>query len=186
MGRALFPRTTGSTERQIVETAQFDALDSTSCRRRKRGFALVTALIATIIILALGILVIQLSTQDLRSGAATVGEKKALSAADTGIHQLMRDFDPQATGGVSGFAATDVVVDATNAPGDQYTIGAPASPTSGPAFLPMPGYSIGGGQTWGQKRFNVDVTGENIRYDTEVQIGVGIGYGPIEISTMSR
>jgi Tfp pilus assembly protein PilX len=182
MEQALFPRIT---ESAISETGPYGAVDSMPCRR-PQGFALITALIATIIILALGVLVIQLSTQDLRSSSATVGEKKALTAADTGIHQLMRDFDPQAAGGTAGFAATDVVVDATDAPGDQYSIGVPALPASGPAFIPMSGYSIGGGQTWGQKRFNVDVTGENIRYDTKVQIGIGVGYGPIEISTMSR
>ena len=183
MEQALFPRTTGS----VIsgETVHLNALDSTPCSQRGRGFALIAALIATIIMLALGILVIQLSTQDLRSGSATVGEKKALTAADTGIHQLMRNFDPQDT---SGFPKTNVVVDETNAPGDRYStsVPSPPGPGQGPAFLPMSGYSIGGGQTWGQKRFNVDVTGKNINYKTEVQIGVGFGYGPIEISTQYK
>ena len=181
MEQALSRRTTGS-DRGVGRAMRFRVLDSMSYERRERGFALVTAMIAAIIMLAMGILVIQLSTQDLKSGSATVGEKKALTAADTGIHQLMRTFDPQVTQTVK----TDVVVDEINAPGDRYSYGIPSVPTTGPAFLPMPGCSIGGGQTWGQKRFDVDVTGENIRYDTKVQIGVGVGYGPIEISTMSR
>ena len=164
----------------ISRKRQFNALDSKSCNQRERGVALVAALIATIIMLALGILVIQLSTHDLRSGAATVGEKKALAAADTGIHQLMRNFDPQAA-----VAVSDVVVDEPNAPGDtySYSVPSPTKPGEGPAFLPMSGYSVGGGQTWGQKLFNVDVTGKNTKYKTEVQIGVGFGYGPVEIST---
>jgi Tfp pilus assembly protein PilX len=152
----------------------------------EKGFALVAAVLACVILLALAMLVIHLSTQDLRISAKVVGEKKAMAAAETGIHQLMRTFDPQATGGLASFAATNVAVDAVNAPGDVYTIGAPSVPTSGPAFLPMPGYSIGGGQSWGQRCYNADVTGRNTGYNTRIDIGVGLGYGPIEISTMSR
>jgi Tfp pilus assembly protein PilX len=152
----------------------------------QKGFALVAAVLACLILLALAMLVIHLSTQDLRTSAKTVGEKKALSAAETGIHQLMRTFDPQATGGLGSFAATDVVVDTVNAPGDVYSISTPSTPTTGPAFLPMAGYSIGGGQSWGQRRYDVDVTGRNTSYNTQIVIGVGVGYGPIEISTMSR
>lgn len=183
MEQALFSRTTGSA---ISGTGQFKTPASLFGRQSQSGFALITAIIASIIMLGLGIMVIQMSTQDLRSGAATAGEKKALTAADTGIHQLLRVFDPLDAGGLSGFAATDVIVDATNAPGDQYTIGIPSLPTSGPAYLPMSGFSIGGGQSWGQKRYNVLVTGENVNHDTGVQIDAGVGYGPIEITTMSR
>ncbi len=152
----------------------------------EKGFALVAAVLACLILLALAMLVIHLSTQDLRISAKTVGEKKALSAAETGIHQLMRTFDPQATGGLGSFAATDVVVDTVNAPGDVYSIGTPTIPTQGPAFLPIAGYSIGGGQSWGQRRYDVDITGRNTSYATRIVIGVGVGFGPIEISTMSR
>jgi hypothetical protein len=152
----------------------------------EKGFALVAAVLACLILLALAMLVIHLSTQDLRISTKVVGEKKAMSAAETGIHQLMRTFDPQATGGLGSFARTDVVVDAVNAPGDRYSIGTPTVPTTGPAFLPMAGYSIGGGQSWGQRRYDVDITGRNTSYSTRVDIGLGVGYGPIEISTMSR
>lgn len=183
MEQALFLKTT---ELTISGFGQAKEIVSLSRLKRQRGFALVAALIASVIMLALGIMVIQLSTQDLRTGSATVGEKKALSAADTGINQLLRVFDPQDVGGLSGFAKTDIVVDAANAPGDSYTIGVPALPTSGPAYLSISGYSIGGGQSWGQKRFDVNVTGKNVPYKTEVKIAVGVGYGPIEISTMSR
>jgi hypothetical protein len=182
MELTLFSKTTGST---ISESGQVKKNDSLSCLKQQRGFALIAALIASVIMLALGIMVIQLSTQDLRSTSAMVGEKKALIAADTGINQLLRVFDPLDSGGLAGFAGTSIV-DENNAPGDRYTIGVPALPTSGPTYLPISGYSIGGGQSWGQKRYNADVMGENVNYDTEVKIAVGVGYGPIEISTMSR
>jgi hypothetical protein len=59
-------------------------------------------------------------------------------------------------------------------------------PTVGPIMLPLTGYSIGGGQSWGQSRYNMDVVGKNAEYNTQVTIGVGVGYGPVEMSTMSR
>ncbi len=180
MEQALFQRTTGSTAPQISETAQFHAHDLTSCRQRQRGFALIAALIATIIMLGLGILVIQLSTQDLRSGAAAVGEKKALTAADTGINRLLPVFYYPLPGGVSLniFQKTDEVADPTNDLGDRYSISAPDdTPEPGPTSLPVPGFST----DWALKRFDVDVTGKNTKYGTEVQIGIGMGYfGPAE------
>jgi 1,4-dihydroxy-2-naphthoyl-CoA synthase len=53
-------------------------------------------------------------------------------------------------------------------------------------MLPLAGYSIGGGQTWGQTRYDVTVTGENTSYNSRAQVSVGLGYGPIEMSTISR
>ena len=62
--------------------------------RQPRGFALVTAILAIMILMALGYLVISVSTGDLKISSRVVGEKKALSAAETGIHRMMQNFDP--------------------------------------------------------------------------------------------
>jgi len=56
----------------------------------------------------------------------------------------------------------------------------------GPIILPIAGYAIGGGQRWGQSRYNIDVVGKNTEYNTQVTIGVGVGYGPVEMTTMQR
>lgn len=149
----------------------------------ERGFVLVAAIMACLILLALAILVVHISTSDLRISAKTYGEKKALTAAETGLHQLMRTFDPA---NLSASAVSNVPVDPANVPGNLYSVGTPSLPTFGPVFLPMPGYSIGGGQSWGQRRYNVDIIGTNTTYATRVDLEVGVGYGPIEISTMSR
>ncbi len=149
----------------------------------EKGFALVTAILACVILFALAMLVIQLSTGDLRVSARTVGDKKAMMAAESGIHRMMQNFDPQ---NLAASAAANVQVDATNDPNSVYTIGTPGNPSSGPTFLPLAGYSIGGGQSWGQRRYVVTVTGQNTSYNTRVDIATGVGYGPIEISTMSR
>jgi Tfp pilus assembly protein PilX len=60
----------------------------------EKGYALVSAIIACVILLGLAMLVIQVSTQDLRISAQTVGEKKAMAATDSGIHRLVRNFNP--------------------------------------------------------------------------------------------
>ena len=144
---------------------------------------LVTAIMACLILFALAILVINLSTSDLRVSSQNVGEKKALSAAETGIHRMIQNFDPQ---NLAASAANSVQVDPANDPASVYTIHTPVTPTDGPVFLPMIGYSIGGGQTWGQRRFVVNVDGRNTAYDTRMTISTGVGYGPVEISTMYK
>lgn len=148
----------------------------------EKGFVLVVAIMACAILFALTMLIINLSTSDLRISSKLVGEKKALSAAETGLHRLIQNFDPQNL--VASATTSFVVVDSTNDPASVYKIYTPAVPTTGPIFIPMSGYSIGGGQTWGQKRFTVEVEGRNTAYDTKVNIQSSVGYGPVEISTM--
>jgi hypothetical protein len=146
-----------------------------------KGFALVTALMACVILFALAMLIIQLSTGDLQVSSRSLGEKKAAIAAEAGIQQVLTSFDPG-----NPTSATNVPVDTVNAPGSVYSFTTPAPPTSGPAFSPMKGYSIGGGQQWGQRRYVGSVTGQNTDFNSQITIDVGMGYGPIEISTMSR
>jgi len=138
---------------------------------------------ACLILFALTMLILNLSTSDLRVSSQSVGHKKAMIAAETGIHRMMQSFDPQ---NMAASAVTGIQVDSTNDPNSVYTISTPTMPTGGPEFLPLTGYAIGGGQQWGQRRYNVDVTGINTQYNTRVTVGVGVGYGPIEISTMMR
>ena len=77
-------------------------------------------------------------------------------------------------------------VDAATDPASRYSINSVGRPTSGPDVLPLTGYSIGGGQQWGQRRYSSRVTGSNTNYDSSVAVDVGMGFGPIEITTMSR
>jgi Tfp pilus assembly protein PilX len=146
----------------------------------EKGFALIAAIMACLILFALAILVISLSTQDLRTSTKVVGDKKALAAAEAGIHKMTQTFDPQ------NLAAAQVTSAYVTDPHSVYAIGTATRPSSGPEDIPLAGYSIGGGQQWGQRRFVVNVDGRNTEYNTHVTIGVGIGYGPIEITTMFR
>ena len=155
-------------------------LKAPSKKNSEAGFALIAAIMACLILLALGMLVISLSTQDIRVSMKIVGEKRALVAAETGISSLSQTFNPQ----------NPILVPTTVARADgvsSYRTNYPATrPTVGPIMLPLTGYSIGGGQSWGQSRYNMDVVGRNTEYNTQVTIGVGVGYGPVEMSTMSR
>jgi len=149
----------------------------------EKGFALVAALMAIWILTSVGMLVFALSTQDIRISSRLVGEKKAFSATEAGVHRFMQSFDPAI---LSASVVNNVQVDATNDAESRYSVGMPARPTSGPATLPLPGYAIGGGQQWGQDRYNVRVTGTNTRYSTFVSVDIGAGYGPVEITTAYR
>ena len=149
----------------------------------RKGFALVTALLAIMILVALGFLALSVTTGDLKITARVVGEKKALSAAETGINRLIQNFDP---GNMTGAQVSNAQVDAAADPTSRYSIGNMGLPASGPTSLPLKGFSMGGGQQWGQRRYVGRVTGVNTKYNSSVTIDVGMGYGPIEITTMSR
>ena len=147
-------------------------------RNSEDGFALVAAIMACLILLALGMLVISLSTQDIRVSAKIVGEKRSLAAAEEGIHSLSQTFDPE--------NPVNAPVTTTRADGvSNYTINYPAKPpTTGPLGIRLPGYDIGGGKIYGERRYNVSVTGRSTAYNTQVTIGVGLGYGPVDLTTL--
>ena len=149
----------------------------------RNGFALVTAILAIMILMALGLLALSVSTDDVKISSRIVGEKKALSAAETGIHRRIQNFDPA---NMAGAQVSNTQVDSATDPASRYTISNIGRPGSGPDTLPLTGYSIGGGQQWGQRRYVARVGGTNTDYGSSVQIDTGMGYGPIEITTMSR
>jgi Tfp pilus assembly protein PilX len=152
-------------------------------RTDNRGFALVAALLANLILLAVGIVALNLSTGDIRISMKTVGDKKAINAAEAGIHWLTVNFDAAT---YASLINTNNQVDTTGDPNTRYVINSIAEPTTGPAQIPLPGFSIGGSQTWGQARYDARITGANTAYNSTVSIDVGLGHGPVEMGTMSR
>ncbi len=159
-------------------------------RRRKdeRGFALIAALLANLILLAVGIVALNLSTGDIRISMRAVGDKKAVNAAEAGLHWLTVNFDAATYTTLIGTTPRylDTVTGTTTDANTRYKIDNIAEPTTGPAQIPLPGFSIGGSQTWGQARYDARITGENPVYNTSVTIDVGLGHGPVEMGTMSR
>ena len=149
----------------------------------EEGFALIAAILSILILTAGGLLVFTVSTHDIRISGRLVGGKKAVSAAEVGAQALSIAFDPS---NLAAAVVSNVPVDLTNDPASQYSIGTPTRPTAGPALLPMAGYSQSGGQEWGQARFSAPITGANTRYLSKVQVNLGVGFGPVEMTTTYR
>ncbi len=151
----------------------------------EKGFALVAAIIASLILMAIGILVINMSTGDLRASVATVGDKKALAATESGIHRVMQDFSPVSTNWTTAnnyttdcAAATPTYIWRSIAGGTdtntQFAVCAPTQSSS--AQIPIPGYALG---EWGMMRYNGRVVGKNTSYNSLITVDIGIGYGPV-------
>ena len=157
--------------------------NGTAILASEKGFLLIVSALAIIVFLALGFLALNMSGRDIGISARVVGEKKAFSACQSGLHRMVITFDPE---NLASSSVSDVQVDAANDPTSLYSIGTPSRPTSGPGMLPLAGYAIGGGQVWGQTRYDVTVTGTNTSYGTRMSVSAGVGYGPIEITTISR
>ena len=153
--------------------------------RRESGFALIAALMAVWILTAVGVLVFTVTTQDVRVSSRMVGEKKAFFATEAGVHSLTQGFDPLNLSDPSKYNS-DFYVNTGMDPYSRYRIGPPVVPTSGPPAVPLIGYSAGGHQQWGSTRFVARVTGSNTKYGSTVQVDVGVGFGPVEISTAYR
>ena len=75
--------------------------------RNEKGFALLAALIASLILLAVGMLVINMSAGDLISSSSSVGNKKAFSAVESGAYRFAEKFsmDPSTWTTANGFYA---------------------------------------------------------------------------------
>ena len=149
-----------------------------------KGFAIIAALLAILVLTAVGALVFTITTKDVRVSMRVVGEKKAFSAAQAGIHDLVRNSNANA-GIIANYTPSEVQVDPSADPETIFTI-VNSNIAGVPPSIPMSGYEIGGyagSKHWGQAITNKGVTGANRSFKSSVTIDVGIGYGPIEIST---
>ncbi len=144
------------------------------------GFALVASILALMILLAVGVLVFSVTNQDIRISSRIAGEKKAFLTAEAGLHSLMQNFNPD-----NLIVTPDTAVDPDNDPTSQFSITKPQTPTSGPPSVRLPGYSIAG-EDYGLSRYVARVTGKNTTYKSEVKIDVGVGYGPVNLTTLYR
>jgi Tfp pilus assembly protein PilX len=144
-----------------------------------RGIALVTAIMACAILFALAMLVIQISTGDLRVSAKSVGSKKAIIAAEAGVHQIFQQFNPLST--VTSQYNTWTQVDSTNDPNSRFMATQPAALASAP--LSVPGYSMEASKGFSMIPFIMTVTGQNTNYDTTLQVDIGMGFAPVPAGT---
>jgi Tfp pilus assembly protein PilX len=149
--------------------------------RHERGFALIAALLANLILLAVGIVALNISTQDIRISMKVLGEKKALNAAEAGINNLTQIFDPSNL--AASTSTTFTRVDTGGDSGTKYKVTNVWQSTGlGSAPVLMPGYSSGGAVSWGMQRYDATVQGNNDTYGTSMTVQVGLGFGPVPIS----
>lgn len=145
-----------------------------------QGFAIIGALMALLILTAVGALVFTLSTQDIRVSTRVVGEKKAFSAAQAGIHRLVEASNAN-QGHIANYTATNIQVDPGGDTTSRYSIGASAIANVPPADRHKPGCDTA--SEWKEKITSRGVTGENTRYNSSVTIDAGIGYGCVYMGT---
>jgi hypothetical protein len=154
----------------------------------EKGFVLLVAIIACLILLALGILVINMSTGDLFTTADVVGNKKALAAAESGISKIIRDNDPNrwATDNdytdCSGIFSYDwLEIDGGTDANTQYAVCIPR--VSGLPPMHAAGYNIGGGGSsvigYAYVRYNTSILGRNTSYNSRSELDIGLGFGPV-------
>lgn len=142
----------------------------------QQGFSLVVAILACLILVALGFLAVTMSTQDIRASALVVGEKKAMAATETGVHQLMANFNPQTHTSANWSSLTFTTGSSVSDPTSQYTMTFPVVQAAGSASaFPAAGFDIGGEVKWVQKPYQATVTGNSTKYNSTLQVQVGMG-----------
>jgi len=139
----------------------------------QRGFALVTAILACVILMALAILVMNMSTNDLRVSGRNVGEKTALHAAESGVQVMLRNFDYVNRGAIT--LPTDTQVDPSSDPSAYFTITDPALPITS---YSMSGFSMAGGQKMVRYVYPLESEGRSTTHDTRVILEFGVANGP--------
>jgi Tfp pilus assembly protein PilX len=150
--------------------------------RKEGGFALIAAVMANLILLSVGIIAINLSTQDLRISMKVVGDKKAMSAAEAATHWVMVNFDPGNPGAVAKTNRLLTELADGLEPKSRVTIAKPVASTAGPVQISMAGHDMSATQ-WVLLRYDTTVTGQNGDYQTSVTLNVGLGYGPVDSSS---
>ncbi|HDQ03952.1 MAG TPA: hypothetical protein ENN23_05190 [Deltaproteobacteria bacterium] len=134
------------------------------------GFVLVVAVIAVMIMIAVGFLALTVSTQDIRISSRMVGETKAFSAAEAGVTEASRRLNP-----IDLQPIPWTVYDPDNNPGVGFEAGTPDRYLDFPS-IDFPGYSLR--HDWAGAVFSTTVTGEDRNYKSRARISVGIAYSP--------
>ena len=142
----------------------------------EKGFALLLALIACLILVALGALVINQSIGDIKTSGQILGNKRAMLATEKGVNRVIQAFN---TGTVPTSVQTTLAADLAVDPYSTYEISIPVN--TGTQSLSL--YST----NWGIVTYSIDVTGRNTAYSgKQVTIGVGLGYGPVDTSLLYK
>jgi len=146
--------------------------------RSEGGFVLIAALLAVMIIIAVGFFILTTTTQDIRISSRLIGERKALSAAETGMQMFCLNFATDMS------AVSNQSVDSTNDPYATYSYTVP-SRDKNVSDIPAVGSDMKSG-SWSYAVYDSDITGKETTYSSSVTIEVGVTYGPVSPDTVYR
>jgi Tfp pilus assembly protein PilX len=138
-------------------------------RKSETGFVLIVALMATLIMIAVGFFALTVTTQDVRIAGRVIGERRALSAAESGVHAVLMQLNPATP--VSYTAQIDPAGD----PGISYTTSVPQRNNAMPT-ISMPGFDLS--RAYVGSVFDTVVTGLDNNYGTTARIAIGSAYAP--------
>jgi len=132
------------------------------------GFVLIAAIMAVMILIAVGFFALTVTMQDIRVSSRLVGERKAMSAAEAGVNEICRSFNPFNLAAISGQK-----IDNTNDPAAEFDTTAPVHNNDYPD-LQIPGMPMG----YKSQVFDTTVTGRDTSYGSEASIDAGIVTAP--------
>ncbi|OPZ95383.1 MAG: hypothetical protein BWY71_02254 [Planctomycetes bacterium ADurb.Bin412] len=137
-----------------------------------KGFILIAAILAIMIMIAVGLYALTSTTQDMKISARLVAERKAFSAAECGLHTMCLTFDPAMA------SLTNQSCDAANDPSSRFDIAAPVRNSVLPSIVAI-GADITGGKRWVSQIYDTTITGRDQSYNSAVPVSVGIKFGPV-------
>ncbi len=137
----------------------------------QRGYALIAALMAVLLIMSVGIMAFMLSGKDLVISSRIVHEKKAFSAAEECVHEVASTLKPTP---LAQLAIT--TKDATDTD-CKYSATKPTPPEA-PYY-----FGTGNSPDRGYILYSTDIKGEHKQSGSAVELNVEFGYGPVPIGT---
>lgn len=151
-------------------------------RKPEQGFVLIAALFAMLILLAVSVLALTMTTQDIRTSGQYLCERRCFSAADTGLTALCLAFDPNILVPLS-----NVQVDPANDPSAKYSY---TKPTRNDVTPRIPAtrsdLTVGSGYHWVYELYNGSVTGTCGCSGSGMNFDLSLRYGPVSDDTGYR
>lgn len=148
-------------------------------KNSESGFVLIVALMGIMILLAVGYFALTITSVDMKIASRVVGERKAFSAAETGVHELCRNFNPMSSvticDSVNNYVACNVQFDPANDPTVRYSYTAAIRNSSMPSIA-RAGFDLT--KSYTSALYDTVVTGEDTAYDSKAEIAVGTATDP--------
>lgn len=143
-------------------------------RKSERGFVLLATLFGVLILIAVGLLALTMTTQDLRASGMYYCERRGFSAVDAGLTALCLAFDPNTT-----VAVSDIQVDSANDPATTYSYTKPTRDSATPTIQAVRSdLTVGSGYNWVYELYGSSITGSG-GGGCEMTVDASLRYGPV-------